>query len=298
LIALGGTDKAWRAAVNDVLRKRIEMIFGNSFIGERNPVTVAAQLWAPLRPRTTQLSHVLLQQNNNPISDEMKKVLSAVSSGRIEELKLAIQALNDPSELTERKFGATEPSRSDRDGIASPQNLLSLAAWGRVIGKVQALIAGLNPIGVGIGGMFTISDTPVLIAARNGYDDILRLLLESGASFSVKVNECEDRPYYVPSEQLYLMFESMRDSKISEGQMLCATLAMRSWRHEKGFESIQEDRRLQKIAREYSSRAGDIRIIQLLKAYGVDGSNPQFPYEMGFSVHGSSDIDPSYIWLV
>jgi hypothetical protein len=95
------------------------------------------------------------------------------------------------------------------------------------------------------------------------------------------------------------MFESMRDnSRMSDGQLRCATLAMRSWRHEKGFESIQEDRRLHTIAKEYILRAGDIRIIQLLKAYGVDGSNPQFPYEMGFSVHGSSDIDPSYIWLV
>jgi ankyrin repeat protein len=216
-------------------------------------------------------------------------------------LKLAIQALKDPSELTELKFGATQLSRSDRDGIASPQNLLSRAAWSGVIDKVQALIDCLTPIGVGIGGMFTTSDTPLMMAARSGYDDILRLLLERGASFSVKVDECLGSPYYnyVPSELLYLMFESMHDRSISEGHMRCATLAMRSWRHEKGFESIQRDPRLQKIARTYTS-TGDFIIIQLLKAYGVDGSNPQ-PYEMGFSMHGSSDIDSSWldnIWLV
>jgi hypothetical protein len=287
LIALGGTDKAWRAVVSDVLRKRIETIFGNSFIGVRDPVTAAAELWAPLRPRTTQLSQVLLKQNKNPISDEMKKVLLAASSGSIDELKQAIQALKDPSELTELKFGPILSSSVDK--FSSPQNPLSLAAESGVIGKVQALIDCSIPIGVGVSGIFKTDGTPVMIAARKGCDDILRLLLERGASFSVKVDEHD------PSQLLYLMFESMRVSPLSDGQIRCATLAMRSWRHEKGFESIQEDRRLHTIAKEYILREGDIRIIQLLKAYGVDGSNPQFTYEMGFSVHGSSDIDSSWL---
>ena len=265
LIALGGTKKAWREVVNEVCRMKIEQFFGADFIGSEEPITVAARLWARFKPKTFKLSNVMPLQWNAPISPEMQDVLKAVEKGTMEELRQAIKALKDPSELTELKFGV---------GVYRyPENLLRLAVNSGQIEKLRLLIESGTPIGIGEDGMIPSYNGPLLEAATRGQTAMVKLLLENGASFGVKENGRIGRDQmpagYIPVPLLYRMFEIIESSNtFYTFETVC--LAMRSWTGEMGGESIREDKRLAELAGKFCLNEGHYSLIaNLLMSYGV-----------------------------
>ena len=263
LIALGGTKKAWREVVNEVCRMKIEQFFGADFIGSEEPITVAARLWARFRPKTMKLAEIIPVQREAPISPEMLVVLKAAEKGTVEELRQAIEALKDPSELTELKFGA---------GLyyISPENLLKLAVKSDDIGKLRLLIESGTPIGIGEDGMIPSYNGPLLEAATRGQAAMVKLLLENGASFGVKENGRIDSNHmpagYIPVPLLYRMFQLIEAANTFE--TVC--LAMRSWTGEVGSEAIREDKRLAEFAGTFCMKGGRYSLIaNLLMSYGV-----------------------------
>jgi ankyrin repeat protein len=270
LVALGGTDCAWREAVDVVCRSRLKKMFGEEFVGNDSAVTQFAEIWAPLAPKTHQLTRIFPLDRSLPVSDKMEAIFKVVREGTVEELKGAIQSLDDPSELTELKFGGDHY-------CGNPNNPLLLAVKTKSMAKLQLLIEAGTPIGVGNKGMIP-RFSPLCEASLNSQDAMVQLLLENGASFKViedaRIGNHKELFSYSPIPLLYRIFESIIDRntrgviyKTSNAQLRCFMLAMRSWKYEVGSRAIRKDVRLKKFAGMFC--LFEKKIANLLLGYGV-----------------------------
>jgi len=271
MIALAVTNRAWRVGASSVCQRKIEAVFGTQFMGNRDPVAVAAEIWAPLWPKTRRLAKIFEQHSDNPISDEMRVVLHAIEAGTLEELRAAVAALKDLSELTKLKFGIRKQGISRLCHLeATPANPLRWAIPRGGVETVRYLIDMGTPIGVGVGGVFAYLEAPLACAATFREADILKLLLENGASLSAQqMCYIYQTHVTVPDKLIYVILNGMVQDPGGYASFRCAALAMRYWRYEVGMEAIQKDERLAKIAGIFSIQENGLNIAKLLMSYGV-----------------------------
>ncbi len=259
VIALGGTSKLWRIAVDTYCSRQITNIFGNEFSLEKDAVRVFADFWGPIKVESKKLSTLIPRKELILASEQMATVLNAIKSGTLKDLIRSIGALRDSTELTMLKCCLY----ADSCNIIRV-NPLQLAVEIGDIEKVRLLIKCGTPIGAGYDGMIDVESGPLLEAVLRRQEAILRLLLMHGASFSIEHKTWDDR-----EPLLHQMFKRVVLGENDSVILRCIALALRSWRDEKGSEAIQKDTYLAEFASLYCFSTSVYPVIQLLMSYGV-----------------------------
>ncbi len=265
VVKLASMNRLWRSGATKYCSTKIFLIFGNIFdFTKRSPLQVFVDLWGPIKVRSNQLATVLKADLNLPVTKALQAVFDAIERKTVEELKERIKAVN-LDVLTNLKYGTKER-------FGPPQNPLRLAVESGKIEKVRCLLEIGTHVGVAVEGHERYNG-PLLKAVINRQEDILRLLLEYGASFGVTA--CHELDIKVighsviPIPLLYQMLKVVSLEENDEVSLRCVALALRSWRDEKGPDAIRNDPWLEKFVREYIVDSSRYQIVQLLISYGV-----------------------------